>query len=214
MALFTRSTADNLAATRRSLADTEARISAVTATRAEKLLEAEGIADVQKLDAELATLRNAATIYRDRISGLIARQRQEERERLEAEKAARIADMTKRLANWQNAAQRVDEATATLQSAVRNLDAADVAIFGENPIRQNYLSARSISALCDREAGPRDEPGINESRRVVGPLRKIAKGAPYGMAEEIADRGRRLIESMQAEPIELEFSDDDTEAAA
>jgi hypothetical protein len=200
VALFTRSTTDSLAATRQSLAGAEAKIAELEAARGAKLLEAETIADVQRLDSELTTQRHAANIYRDRISGLVARQRQEERERLEAEKAARIADMTKRLANWQNAAQRVDEATAALQGAVLNLDAADVAIFGENPFRQNYLSARSISALCDREAGPRDEPGINESRRVVGPLRKIAKGAPYGMAEEIADRGRRLFDGTNMIP--------------
>lgn len=215
MALFSRSTADNLAATRRSLADTEARIAALAATRAEKLLEAEGIADVQKLDAELATLRNALAIYGDRIEGLRQRQRQEERNRLEAEKTARIVEAEKRIANWQKAAHQVDIATAALQAAVRNLDAADDEIFGEDPYHRGRLSANFIEVLCERSAGPQDHLGMNEHRRIIGPLRRIAKGGPhFGLAEVVADRGRQLIEAMQAEPIAIEFPDDDSEAAA
>jgi hypothetical protein len=214
MKLFGRSTTDNLAAARQSLAGAEAKIAELENLRTAKLPDAD-IADVQRIDSELATHRHAASIYCDRIASLVDRQRKEERERLEQKKAEHIADVSKRLAHLQSAAKRVDEATAALQSAVQTLDRADAAVFGDSLVR-SYLSARSIDALAERAAGPRDELGINEARRVVGPLRKIARGAPYGLAEEIEDRGRRLLEFLESEPIpEPEFDDvADEEAVA
>jgi hypothetical protein len=204
---------DTRRAAEAALAQTEAKIADLERDRAAKLLEDNYVGAVDAIDQQIQAQHRAVTVHRDRIAAMVRRRREDELARLEREKAERIADTSKRLAGWQSAAKQVDEAATALQKAVQNLDRTDAAIFGDSPVR-SYLSTMSIAALADRSAGPRDEPGINERRRVIGPLRRIASGAPYGLAEEIEERCRRLIESMQAEPIELEFSDDDTEAAA
>jgi hypothetical protein len=206
---------DTRRAAEAALAQTEAKIGDLERDRAAKLLEDNYAGAVDAIDVQLAAHRRAAGVHHERIAAMVRNRQANERARLERDKAARIADTSKGLAHLQAAAKQVDEAAVALQSAIANLDRADAAIFGDSPVR-SYLSARSIAALADRAAGPRDELGINETRRVVGPLRRIARGAPYGLAEEIEDRGRRLLEFLESEPIpEPEFDDvDDEEAVA
>jgi hypothetical protein len=197
-----------------ALAVTESKISDLERARADALLTDNYAGAVDTIDVQLDAHRRAIVVHRDRIAATVRQQHVDECARLERQKVDRLADTRKRLAILQSAAKQVDEATATLQNAISNLDRADAAIFGDLPVR-NYLSTRSLAALADRAAGPRDEPGVNEARRVVGPLRRIARGAPYGLAEEVEDRGRRLIELMQDEPIpEPAAFDDDAEVAA
>jgi hypothetical protein len=182
-----------------ALAVTESKISDLERARADALLTDNYAGAVDTIDVQLDAHRRAIVVHRDRIAATVRQQHVDECARLERQKVDRLADTRKR--------------RAILQSAA-NLDRADAAIFGDLPVR-NYLSTRSLAALADRAAGPRDEPGVNEARRVVGPLRRIARGAPYGLAEEVEDRGRRLIELMQDEPIpEPAAFDDDAEVAA
>jgi hypothetical protein len=206
--LFARSTADNLAAARQSLAGAEAKIVELENSRREKLLETDSIAEVQRIDSELATLRNASSIYRDRISGLIDRQRQEERARLEVEKAGKIADMSKRLARRDAAAQHLETALAKVRDAYAELKAADEAIFPAPS--NNYLSTASMAPLCRRERRPSDPM----QRTIIGPVRAIADGAGAGLAEEIQQKGRDLIAFLEAEPIDEPVHSDDEEQAA
>lgn len=196
-----------------ALAQTEAKIAELERARADALLTENYVGAVEAIDGQLATQRRAIDVHRERIAAMVRKHQADDRAELEREKAARIADTRKRLADLQSAAKQVDVATAALQSAVRNLDRADATLFGDS---WNHLCARSIPALADRAAGPRDELGINETRRVIGPLRKIASGAAhYRLAEEVEERGRRLIELMECEPIpEPDVSDDEPEVAA
>ena len=52
-------------------------------------------------------------------------------------------------------------------------------------------------------------------RTIIGPVRAIADGAGTGLAEEIQQKGRDLLEILQAEPIpEPDDENDDSEIAA
>jgi hypothetical protein len=191
---------DTRRAAEAALAQTEARIAELERDRAAKLFEENYVGAVDAIDVQLAAHRRAANVHRERIAAIVHKRQADDRARLEREKADDIAETSKRLVHLRSAAQEVDKAVATLQGAVQALDRADSAIFGDSPSR-SYLSAGSIAVLADRAAGPRDQPGFNEARRVVGPLRRIARSAPYGLAEEVEDRGRRLIELLESEPI-------------
>ncbi|SHH38209.1 hypothetical protein [Bradyrhizobium erythrophlei] len=203
---------DTRRAAEAALAQTEAKIADLERDRAAALLTENYAGAVDAIDQQLEAQRRAIAVHQDRIAAMVSRRRADDRVRLEREKAERIADTNKRLTNLQAAAKLVDEATAALQVAVHNLDRADAAVFGD--LSRSYLSTRSIAALADRAAGPRDQPGINEHRRIIGPLRKIANGAPYGLAAEVEDRGRRLIEFMESEPVADPEPSDEAEQAA
>jgi predicted RNase H-like nuclease (RuvC/YqgF family) len=208
MKLFARSTADSLASTRQALAGAEAKIVELETLRSDKLFEADTIAEVQRIDSELATQRHAASIYRDRIVGLIERQRQEERDRLEQQKSAKIAEMSKRLARRDDAAQILEAALTSVRKVYAELLAADEAIF---PAYSgfNYLSITSVAQLR-RDRRPSDPM----PRTITGPVRAIADGAGTGLAEEIQQKGVDLIEIMSAEPIEFDDVDESNEVAA
>jgi hypothetical protein len=210
MKLFARSTADSLSAARQSLAGAEAKIVELEAARGANLLEADTIAEVQRIDSELTTQHHAASIYRDRIVGLVDRQRQEERDRLEAEKAAAIADMGKRVSRRDAAGQLLETALTKVREACAELSAADEAIFPAPS--SSYLSTASMAPLCRRDRRYSDPM----PRLVIGPVRAIADGAGAGLAEEIRQKGADLIAIMQAEPIAEpdDIDDDDTAAAA
>jgi hypothetical protein len=203
---------DTRKAAEATLAQTEAKIADLERARADALLADNYAGAVDTIDVQLAAHRRAVVVHHERITAMVRKRRADDRARLEREKAEHIADTSKRLAHLRSAAQQVDEAIAALQSAVQGLDRADAAIFGDSPVT-NYLSARSIEVLAERDAGPRDVLGLNEVRRVIGPVRRIAKGAPFGLTEEVEDRARRLIEFLENEPIpEPAQDDDETEA--
>lgn len=210
MKLFARSTADNLAAARQSLAAAEAKIAELETQRTLKLPDAD-ITELQKIDSELATHRQAASIYRDRVASLINRRRQEERERLEREKADEIAEVEKRLARRDTAARCLETALAEVCGAYAELAASDEAIFPSQG-STSYLSIFSMSLLCRRSRRTTDPI----PRNVIGPVRAIADGAGAGLADEIQQKGRDLLDLMQTEPITEpgEGEDDDTEVAA
>jgi hypothetical protein len=209
MKLFSRSTTDSLAAARQSLDGTEAKIAELEATRGAKLLEADTIADVQRIDQELTTQRQAASIYRDRIAGLVARQRQEQRDRLEAEKADKIAEAEKLITRRDSAALKLEAALTKVREAYAELQAVDQAVFPNG----GYLSVGSLLPLCRRDRRPSDPL----PRLVIGSVRAIADGAGEGLAAEIRQKGLDLLDLMRAEPIpEIadEITQEDTEVAA
>lgn len=202
---------DTRRAAEAALAQTEAKIAELERARAAALLTDNYTGAVDAIDVQLAAQRRAVIVHGDRIAAMVRKRQSDDRARLESERAERVADTRKRLVVLRTAAVQVDEATATLQAAVQALDRADDVVFGESS--RSYLSTRSIAALAERAAGPRDVLGINETRMVIGPLRRIANGAPYDLAAEVEDRGRRLIEFMESEPIP-EPEADEAEAAA
>jgi hypothetical protein len=202
---------DTRRAAEAALAQTEAKITELERDRAAALLTDNYVGVIDAIDVQLAAHRRAVIVHRDRAAAMIRKRRANDRQRQEREKADRVADTSKRLAHLQAAAKQVDEATSALQSAVHALDRADAAVFGDSS--RSYLSTRSIDVLAERAAGPRDVLGINETRMVIGPLRRIAKAAPYDLAAAVEDRGRRLIEHMESEPIPEPETDDETEAA-
>jgi hypothetical protein len=205
---------DTRRAAEAALALTEAKIAELERERAAMLLEDNYAGAVDAIDVQLAAHRRAAGVHQERIAAMVRKRLADERARLEREKAERIAETGKRLVQWRSAAHQVDEAAAVLKSAVQALDRADATVFGDSPDR-SYLTAGAIDVLAERDAGPRDVLGVNERRRVIGPLRRIANGAPYGLAEEVEDRGRRLIEFLESEPIpEPEAYDNETQDAA
>jgi hypothetical protein len=217
MKLFGRSTSDQLATARQSLAGANAKIAEGEALRGAKLLETDTITEVQRIDAELATHRHAASIYRDRIASLIDRQRKEDRESRETDKAGAILEIGKRVARRDNASRLVETKSNELSAGVAELLAADAAVFADWPLilptpnHFSYLSVSAMSPLCKRDRRPSDF----EPRVIVGPARAIADGAADGLAEEIRQKGIDLIEMLEAlELPEEDFPDDDAEAAA
>lgn len=196
MRLFSQSTVASLSAARRALGAAEATIAQLETKRAAKLLDGDDIADVQQIDAALSAQRVATFIYRDKIAALIERQRQEERARLEAEKAAHIADVAKRVEARNAKARAVDQATAALCAAFAELTAADAALVAE-PSR-SHRSILSMRPFVRRPYHPSDHDAA--PRMVIGTIRALVDRPPE-VEGEVAQKGRDLIEVMQAEPI-------------
>lgn len=91
------------------------------------------VAEVQRLDHEIEAHQHAASIYHERIGALLERQREDERGNREAEKAAAVAEVGKRLARRQSAARKFDEATEVFIAEIAKLQAADAAVFSDWP---------------------------------------------------------------------------------
>lgn len=176
-----------------ALAQTEARIVELEDERAAKLLAPNYAGEVDALDRQIEAQRRAAVVHCDRIAAMAEKQRADERARLEREKADRIADMRKRLARRDTAAERLEAALVAVREAYAELSAVDKAIFPDG----GYLSASSLHLLCRRDRRPSDPT----PRMIVGAVRSIADGAGEGLADAVKEKGNDLIETMQAEPI-------------
>jgi hypothetical protein len=211
--LFDRSTSDQMAAAHHQLAGANAKIAELEALRAAKLPDAE-IADVQRIDAELAIHRHAASIYLDRIAALGDRQRQEERASRKADKAAAVAEIAKRLARRDNASRLVEAKCSELRAGVAELLAADAAVFADWPMSLpppnnfSYLSIGALAPLCKRDRRPSDF----QSPVLIGPLRQLVEGAADGLAAQISQKGIDLIAML--EDLQPEEEDDEVEAVA
>jgi hypothetical protein len=176
-----------------ALADTEAKIAELEAERSAKLLAPNYAGEVDAIDRQIEAQRRAATIHCDRIATMAEKQRADERARLEREKADKIADMRKRLARRDTAAERLEAALLAVREAYTELNTIDEAIFPDG----GYLSTASLPLLCRRDRRPSDPT----PRMIVGAVRSIADGAGEGLAEEVKAKGVDLIETLQAEPI-------------
>lgn len=81
-------TTDRLEAAHKSLAESAAKIAELEASRAATLIESDGIEDVKRLDFQLATHRQEAAIYDERIAALTALQDKEESARVAGDRPA------------------------------------------------------------------------------------------------------------------------------
>jgi predicted RNase H-like nuclease (RuvC/YqgF family) len=187
-----------------ALAQTEARIVELEGERAAKLLSPNYAGEVDALDRQIEAQRRAAVVHCDRIAAMAEKQRAEERARLEREKADKIADMRKRLARRDTAAERLETALEAVRELTAELTAIDEAIFPDG----GYLSTSSLYLLCRRDRRPSDPA----SRLVIGPVRSIADGAGEGLADAVKEKGVALIETMEAEPIEADQADEEIAA--
>jgi hypothetical protein len=199
---------DTRRAAEAAMADTERKIADLERDRAAKLLEPDYAGGVETIDRQIEAQRRAAGVHRDRIAAMVIKVRSDERARLEREKAEHIVETGNRLARRDVAAAKLETALAAVKAAYSELSAADHAIFaGARGL--SYLSIDAMPALCRRDRRPQDF----NARIIVGPIRAIVEGAADGLAEEIARKGRDLVDSLQAEPV-AELDDDDVEQVA
>jgi hypothetical protein len=208
---------DTRRAAEAALLQTETKIADLERDRAAKLLEDNYAGGVEQIDRQIEAQQRAATVHRDRIAAMVAKRHVEARARLERERANGIVEIGKRLAHRDTAAQRLEVALKAVRDAYTELSAADAAAFTGWPSvlptsnSLSYLAIDGMQAFCKKPRGLHDF----ESRTIIGPVRSIVDGAADGLAEEIQQKGRDLIEMLQAESIpEPETSDDETEAAA
>jgi hypothetical protein len=204
---------ETLKAAEAALAQAESKIADLERDRAAKLLELDYTAGVESIDLQISAHRRAAVVHRDRLAAMLQKRRTDDRARLEREKADGIADIGKRLARRDSAAQRLEAALADVSAVFAELSAADEATFTgwhavlPAPNTVSYLSIGSMATLCRRDRRPSDF----DARVIVGSVRSIAEGAAEGLAAEVQQKGRDLLEILQAEPIP---DDVDEEAAA
>jgi hypothetical protein len=180
------------------------------------------VAEVQRLDHEIEAHQHAATIYNERIRALLERQRAEEHAKREVEKIAAVATIGRLVARRHTAAQKADDLITALGTALANLEAADDAIFANwSPLLSEAYGARSLTIRGLRTFGTEQvrEHGKLYVRQIKGTLRAIAdSGSGYDLAEISRDRGKQLIEILEAvripEPQPLPSYDDEEENAA
>src|SRR5262249_40028463 len=108
MKLFKADTQGAFDKTRRKLADVEASIAALQASRAEKLAQTDEIAAVQTIDRAIEAERNAVEIYNSRIAILEEQKRAEAYASRELERRKAIAGIEKKLAARQTVAEELE----------------------------------------------------------------------------------------------------------
>ena len=192
-----------------ALAQTETKITELLRQREAKLIDADYAGGIDAIDRQLDVHRRAAVIHRDRIAALILKQHSDTRDRLEKEKADKIADTEKRLARRDAAAEKLELALSKVREAYTELMVVDEAVLSSG---LSYLSAASLPALCRRDRRPADPV----PRLVIGSVRAIADGAGEGLAVEIRQKGLDLLDLMRAEPTPEphDESNDNAEIAA
>ena len=134
-----------------ALAQTETKITELLRQREAKLIDADYAGGIDAIDRQLDVHRRAAVIHRDRIAALILKQHSDTRDRLEKEKADKIADTEKRLARRDAAAEKLELALSKVREAYTELMVVDEAVLSSG---LSYLSAASLPALCRRDRRP------------------------------------------------------------
>lgn len=197
MKLFKNDPAAALDAERSALLQIESHVIRLQNDRA-VLIESEGdiVAPVLKLDSEIEKQRQAAVIRRDRIAALERQCREHERQRLQREKAAGIAEVGKRLAKRLEAAHKLDAAHKKFAEAFAELLKADDEAFNL-PASVSPLGGLAHFHLEAFEPlSARIRP-----RRSAGEVRALAEHAPFNLGEAIEARNREVIEMLEAAPI-------------
>lgn len=196
-----------LAEARASLAETEARIHTLESEREARLLEPEFLADVSRIDRELATLNAEVVIYREREAKMRQKQRERDHERRADAMKAALAELGMRLGRRVEIARRLDDALRVVEGEVKELLETDHAIFANWPeafppgTSFEYARASIIKDLSSRQQ-PRP--------LFAGFVKSIADHGGFDFAATIERLNQELISDLQAAatPVEL-----DTEAA-
>ena len=109
MKLFKRDPEKGREAARAALAAVEAQIVELRRERAAKLVETDGIEDVQAIDRKIEEQRRAAQIHRDRIVLLDGECRAQAAERRERKREASLKVIEKKLADREALALKLEE---------------------------------------------------------------------------------------------------------
>lgn len=213
---FLRPPGADLKAVQATLAQTEATIADLEQERAARLLQPDYTAAVETIDRELEAQRRAAAVHRDRVEAMIRKAHTDARAELALEKTSALARIEKDVGRRNAAAQRLVAALEAVTVAHADLTEADEAIFSGWPAvlpavgELDYLKASSLPALCKRARHVSD---FND-RMITGPVRALADGAASDLLEEVQQRGRRLLDALESEPIAEPVDDDEEEDQA
>jgi hypothetical protein len=198
---------ESLLAAQVALQQAEARIFELTAEREAKIGAAEGedyIGAVAKIDAELDRLRSAVGAHRDRVVAMQARRDQQDRARLEQEKTAGIADVSKRLSKRHEAARKLDAALKQVADAFAELIRADEDAFSNFPSAVSPLGRLNhfhLDALEPLSARRRPRPPS------AGLVRCVAEHDAFNLADAIEQQNRECIEMLDSQPVAAPIED-------
>jgi antitoxin component HigA of HigAB toxin-antitoxin module len=181
----------SLQAAQSALVQAERRIGELQTERTAKIEQAEGdyLAEVAKIDRELASLRANAIIHRDRADAMQVKRREHAKARLEQEKAAGIAEIKKRMSRRRVAAAKLDEAMGHLATASAELIAEDDALYRGWPdmlpsaSRLNYTRGTVLDTL--------------PARRRIALIRELAALAPSDFGVAIDQKNVELIAELE-----------------
>jgi hypothetical protein len=198
---FARSFETSLSTAREKRDIAEAKILALLRDREAALIASDDVAKVDAIDHAIDAERRTAGILTDRIAALISEARAEQRAQRQRERVDAIAASRLQIEQRNSIAGRLAAALAQVRTAAIELIAADAALFSGHR-HLDFLSISAMPELCRRDRRASDF----EPRVIVGPVRSIAEGAADGLLEEIRNKGQRLIEILESEPI---FEPDD-----
>jgi hypothetical protein len=212
-----RDPADALKATEAALAETESRIFGLEQERAGKLLETDGLDEIETLDRQIRAEREAALIHRDRLVALKAEVRRQEFEALDRQRGVRIAATEKSLAERDAIAVKLETAIADMgrlyfELLNKNSEIAAQWTMSSSALRAGSLGeaivAREVSHALFAAGHPR-----NGIARLPGPgnVGLGITGSTGGgtFAERIAAASAALLEMIRAVPTHI----DEDEAA-
>ena len=161
--------------------------------------EGDVVAAVLKLEGELKKQHQTAAVHRDRIAVIQRQCREQERQRLEQEKAAGIADVRKRLTKRHEAARKLDAALKQVAEAFAELMRVDEEAFFNFPPSVSPLGGLAHFRL---EAFEPLSAHIRQRPRSAGQVRAIAEHEPpFNFADAIEARNGEVIEMLESAPI-------------
>jgi hypothetical protein len=155
------------------------------------------VAQVEKIDAELARLTANEGVFRDRIFAMEQKCRQQNRERLEQEKAVGIAEARKLLDKRTAACREIDAAVAHVKRALADFLKTNAEVKANWP---STVSSRGLIPYFDLENLEPLSAHIRQ-HRTAGVVRAIAEQS-FSFADIAAERSLEAIELLEAAPID------------
>jgi hypothetical protein len=159
----------------------------------------DGLSEVRQIDDRIAGLRADIAVMREREAWVAGKALEAERRQREQRRLAAVADIKTRLGAREVAAQKLDQALASLAEAFAAFERADAALFvGWPDVLPNaemlrFLRLMNIDALSYTRKSRPPGPGA-----VLVLLNKL----PLNLAAEAEKRNGELIAALEAEPTE------------
>jgi hypothetical protein len=206
MALFRRNDISaQIAAARASLADTNNKIEVLSQTKAERLLDADDLDTVVRIDDEIAALRKRSGLFSQRISALDGQLRQEQAERREAARANAIRIIERKL--------RAREALAgELEASIKRTGDLFFALLNSPSVAGDWPWSLPSSAAVDVDVIRKEvgwalfSAGRPVNGRTIFPNATnaglgVAGTGAAGIAQSVASRSAQLVELLRSMPL-------------
>jgi hypothetical protein len=178
------------------LAQTGSRIEHLAEARQRALLLTDGLAEVRRLDDQIADAEASITAMTERVKLLELEVSKIEAVQHERRRLAAVAEVKTRLAERVSAAQRLDEVLAQLLPAFADLERIDDALFADWAVELPKAETLRFLRLMNLESLSTHR----RQRMVVGVIRDAVGRGPYNFAAEAEKRNSELAAAIEASP--------------